>query len=272
MSRARTLVGRGGALTLAAALAAAWLVELALIHGPDALHPLRVALGIPLVLLAPGFVFARALFRPERSSWERWLLLTLGTSLAIDVCVGLVLNLFAPGLQATSWMIALAVVTVAGDLVSQALGRPMPLVRIRPMRWSWPLAAGMAVLLGLASAGYALSRHSFVTQRYPGFTQLWLLPEGHGRYQLGVADHEHQLARYSLSLAVVGKRRQTFDLGAVRPGTTWSQTVTIPGATPTAWAVLRRNGRAYRSVYLRPPCPIAGDQGVCPQSDLPAGR
>jgi hypothetical protein len=239
------------------------LLELAL--GPVRLAPLRVLLALPALLVLPGWALDQAFFAdPERDVAERCLTV-VGLSIAAAICVGILLDITA-GITTGSWIASLALVTLAG----QALGwsRSGEIDRAVPHRLPRaPAAAWIAALLALAIAvtAVAISVRSANRQVYPGFTQMWLLPQGSAvtRFDLGVHSYEHGTVTYSVQLFLRGRRSASYRPIRLRPGATWGVTVVDPTATLPLAAVLYRDGRPYRKVAIKPPCPGAASRGLC---------
>ncbi|MGH9073131.1 MAG: DUF1616 domain-containing protein, partial [Acidimicrobiales bacterium] len=75
---------------------------------------LRAVLSAPLVLLLPGWALTRAAAPPGRFPGEQMLLVSVGSSLAATVVLGLLLDLLSGGLQLEPWVGTLAGLTVAG--------------------------------------------------------------------------------------------------------------------------------------------------------------
>ncbi|MDQ6673875.1 MAG: DUF1616 domain-containing protein, partial [Chloroflexota bacterium] len=67
----------------------------------------RASLAGPLVLVLPGYALVRALLPARPRRLAELLLLSLGSSLAIAVLGGLVLNLTPWGIRAESWAVFL---------------------------------------------------------------------------------------------------------------------------------------------------------------------
>lgn len=72
----------------------------------------RVGLSLLLVLVAPGYVAAAALFPADTLQRVERLVASLGLSLAIAILGGIALNLTPWGLQTSAWAYLLACVTV----------------------------------------------------------------------------------------------------------------------------------------------------------------
>lgn len=215
---------------LAAILCAVW----------TAVPWLRIAAGLPLVLVLPGYALstlivpdgprARGKISPAlwRSMW------TAGLSLAVAVLGGLLLNLTPAGLTRVTWTLSIAGLTVLAAAVSGwrrrrsgarlwRFSRPAPATRLAACYALAAVAiAGGAICLAAASAGW---------QHHPGFAQLWLVP-GRGtaagaRATLGVrsgyagARMFHVVLRNGSGAVVTWD----FSLGA---GQTWQQTISAP--------------------------------------------
>src|SRR6266568_2086155 len=103
-----------------------------------------IIFGLPLVFVLPGYTLTQALFRrrsPQLTSnlilrpslkigqpisAVDHIILILGLSLAIDVLVGFLLNVFPVGLQAQSWTMSLGLVTTVFALLAIYLRRKDP--------------------------------------------------------------------------------------------------------------------------------------------------
>src|SRR5690349_17839062 len=136
MRRDLTVVAALTAVTIACALASAPTVVTAV-------------LGIPVLLLAPGYVWLAALLPAPGPSFERSVL-TVGLSLIVLVLGGLALQVTNLPLDRTGWSLCLAVVITVGTAV--AWRRPsmvsMPRLRLRPSR-----SGVLLTLAGLVLAG-----------------------------------------------------------------------------------------------------------------------
>src|SRR5690348_6500277 len=83
-------------------------------------------LAWPLVLVLPGYMLTAALYHKRSLDASHRLLLTLGLSLAIDILSGLILNVLPAGLQATSWVTLLGLLTVVFSLLVAYLRKRAP--------------------------------------------------------------------------------------------------------------------------------------------------
>jgi len=143
----------------------------------------RIVLGTPFVLLAPGCALQMALNRRPFSDLVGTAM-TMALSLALTVIVGVALDFAAIPLTADRLLGALLGVCLAGcgvafvrGLRDSRHGRGLSVARRRPTlgRISAPLLVGLA-LLGVI---YAVARMTAVDgYNADQVTQLWLIPRG----------------------------------------------------------------------------------------------
>jgi hypothetical protein len=191
--------------------------------------PVAVTAGLGLVLFAaPGYLLGQLLTGPGRTALER-LAVSAGLALCVPVIGGLLLYVARLPLNRASWLGLLAGVTVVADglLFVQRrrnaeglarLGRPRETARWRPQPGP---AAAFALAVLIAVGAVALAREGTSVQRYPGFTQLWLVPDAHTHgLSLGVANDEGATTRYQLVLLRNGMRLPPRKL-TLRNGQVW---------------------------------------------------
>jgi hypothetical protein len=191
--------------------------------------PVAVTAVLGLVLFAaPGYLLGQLLARPGRTALER-LAVSTGLALCVPVIGGLLLYLARLPLNRASWLGLLAGVTVVADVllfVRRRRNREAPARPGRaPQRARWRLqpgpAAAFALAVLIAAGAVALAREGTSVQRYPGFTQLWLVPDAHTHaLSLGVASSEGATTRYQLvllhnGLPLGGPRKLTLRNGQV---------------------------------------------------------
>jgi uncharacterized membrane protein len=188
----------------------------------------RIGLGLPFVLLFPGYALMAALF-PRRSDLDAAArgALSLGLSLAIVPLIGLGLNYSPWGVRLTplfacvaAFVIVFAVVAAAHRALRPEDRRPagdLPPVRarLRPrttLLWGSGLAGALALL---AAAGYIAMASGGGDE---GFTEFYVLgPAGHaagfqerlaqrepGWVLVGVTNREGEEARYRIDVSVGG--------------------------------------------------------------------
>src|SRR6476659_3163176 len=102
---------------------------------------LRALVGLPLVLLVPGYAIVAAAFPAGRLGTIERLLFSLGASLAVGALAGLLLHWTELGLRPAAWAVALGNLTLVSSLL--ALAR----------RWRQPASASVQprALLGFRS-------------------------------------------------------------------------------------------------------------------------
>ena len=87
--------------------------------------PIKVLLGVPLVLFLPGFAVVRAVLPSWSPVRPETLLAVLGTSLAMSVCVATVLAATV-GLSGPAFALTLGAITIAAAVAAhfKRTGRP----------------------------------------------------------------------------------------------------------------------------------------------------
>lgn len=224
-------------------------------------RPLRVALGLALVLVVPGYALSQALFPGSTLGMAERAAFSLGTSLATTALGGLVLHWSSWGLHAGSWSALLGSVAVLASGLAlvrgippdsrRAVGSAFVPVRLRLTLAQWPLLllAGLIVAVAARVAG-----RGETSQEAPGFTQLWMLPGGggNGTIQLGVQSHEPATATYRLEVVADGRSLIEKPSITLEPGARWTGSIAPAGA-----AASTVTARLYRQ-HLRPEeCPSA---------------
>lgn len=221
---------------LHAALGVTVLAVLVVLALPGA-TPLRVALGLPLLLLVPGYVLVAALFPAAPPPAEvgatrtpagalgglERLALSLGLSLAVVPLLGLLLNLTPLGIRLVPVLLTVAAfnLAVGGVALARRARTPEPLrpeFRVRVAAPAWrglaPLDKALVVLVALAAVAAVAAVGYVALAPRPGeaFTEFYVLgpggkAEGYpttlapgepGPVILGVANHEHAAAAYRI--------------------------------------------------------------------------
>ena len=227
--------------------------------------PVAVTAGLGLVLFAaPGYLLGQLLVGSGRTALER-LAVSTGLALCVPVIGGLLLYLARLPLNRASWLGLLAGVTVLADVllfVRRRRNREAPDGPGQaPARARWRLqpgpAAAFALAVVIAAGALALAREGTSVQRYPGFTQLWLVPDAHTQaLSLGVANDEGATTRYQLVLLHNGVHvGQPLKL-TLRNGQVWRHS--LPFTSNVTAHLYRRPdfSRVYREVS------IGGDRKV----------
>ena len=220
--------------------------------------PVAVTAGLGLVLFAaPGYLLGQLLVGSGRTALER-LAVSAGLALCVPVIGGLVLYVARLPLDRASWLGLLAGVTVVSDLLlfvrrrrnqetPDSVGRAADGARwrLRPGR-----AVAFALAVVIAVGAVTLAREGTMVQRYPGFTQLWLVPDAHTHaLSLGVANNEGTTTRYQLVLLHNGHAGQPLKL-TLRNGQVWRRA--LPYTSNVTAHLYRRPSfrRIYREVSV----------------------
>ena len=234
----------------------------------------RVVVGLPFVLVLPGFVLSRAVLpaggRPGCSSLERvcW---TLALDMALLVAGALLLNALPAGLSSTSWTVFLLLVLAAAGFAARV--REGQSLRPRPPAWSRPrlrrlVIGGAAMVIAGAAIGLAVA--SEATKADPAFSQLWLVPEEPGppgavppaglqapaaavvTAQLGVQSEEDGTRGFRVEVRPDGWPVQTWSF-SLHSGEAWTQSVVVPDRTRTEALLYRGSDpMPYRQVWSQP--------------------
>ena len=155
-----------------------------------------VILALPLVFGLPGYTLTQALTHKRSLEPSHTLVFMLGLSLAIDVLSGFILNLLPIGLQASSWVVFLGLLTAVFSLLTIYL-RPRTQTantRLIDLRFTIRecVLFGSAIIIIILAILY--SARGVEQQPHADFTQLWLLPSNQPKnscvVQLGIHSFE----------------------------------------------------------------------------------
>lgn len=223
--------------------------------------PVAVTAVLGLVLFAaPGYLLGQLLAGPGRPALER-LAVSAGLALCVPVVGGLLLYLARLPLDRASWLGLLAGVTGVADALLYVRRRrnpdgpagsgPAP----RQARWrprpGPAVAFSLAVLVAAGAVG--LARVGASVQRYPGFTQLWLVhPNANaGTASLGVKNDEGATTKYQVVVLRNGEVTDRRNL-TLRNGQVWRLSPPFNGHGSVAAHLYRLpyNGRLYREVRI----------------------
>jgi hypothetical protein len=223
---------------------------------------LRATLGLPFVILGPGYALMSALYArepPEPATRllepATRLLLTLALSIVTMVLVGLALNAARIALTGRAFVLTLLVVATAACIVASVRRRGVgdaisisPAVVLRSP-WLWSTTILLAVFAGLL----VMVARPLPDPTYAGYTQLSGLRDG-ANVHIAVKSAEHLRRTYHMdALAASGRVvKRTFTL---TPGQQWAQVIHI--GTPLEQTVRIRlylaaaPATVYREVILR---------------------
>ena len=228
-------------------------VEAELISGPLRSRPLQAAIALPLALYLPGAALRRALTRQAGDGLADHIVTALGLSLAVLAVGGVALNLFEVGLRPMTWLVYLAVVMLAAELVT--LVRNESTAAVSAFRIPRPRLRQLVIgvtIMALLAAAFAVAIVGAHRQKFPGFAQLWLIPQRGGpRYELGVANYTGHLDTYAVNLAV-GRRMVRGWHIRLSSGQSWSAFVDVPSHVSVSARLFRSGSRRpYRQVFIR---------------------
>jgi len=238
---------------LLAVVALGALATLLLFAAPHALA-LRATLGLPFVILGPGYALTSALYAREPPEPAMRVLLTLALSIVAIVLLGLVLNAARTPLTGRALVLGLLIVATAACILAALRRRDADAPSIAPARllrspWLWSTAALLAVFAGLL---VALAR-PLPDPSYAGYTQLSGLRSG-VNVRVAVKSAEHGRRTYRLEARAASGRVVTRRF-TLAPEQQWARLIHI--GAPREQTVRIRLYRAtapktvYREVVLR---------------------
>jgi Protein of unknown function (DUF1616) len=223
-------------------------------------------LGIPLVLLAPGYVWTDVLFGAGMRA-ELRAVMSVALSLTVTALGGILMAVGGVRLDRSSWLLLLAGTTFAGAAVAATLRARVSNVppagsrqRHASPRMSVPQAArlAMAGLLGAAALGIAV--HSANAQVQPTYTQLSL--DRHGAApqtaQIVLGNHEQGVQHYRLVVSTDDIVSKVWTV-TVADGANWERSVPALPGHRLAVDVYRTAsaGPPYRHVAISVPLKVA---------------
>lgn len=245
---------------------------------PDSL--LRIVLGVPFVLLFPGYTLGAVLY-PRRSDLDdiERLGLSFGLSLAIVPLSGLMLSLSPWGIHLTSVLISLscfiAVCSLLAERARKKLSRAerfnieiVPLIA-QVLRLSWfQIGTGAVVTVSIAFLAWHLLAGNSPT-REP-FTEFYILgasgkAEGYpdrviagktAEVILGIINHELQHATYTITIRVGDQVQAALGPLSLDDGQKWQHSVRFsPQRAGTHekiefFLLKNDNPTPYRSLHL----------------------
>jgi len=221
---------------------------------------LRATLAAPLVFVLPGYALMKALLPDQPRRLAEQLLLSLGSSLAVAVLGGLILNLTPWGIRAESWAGLLCSVTLAACVVAAMRARAALSYPAEPMRLSLrPLQAmlvAVAVLLVFGTVWVA--RTPAPQQSTQTYSLLWAVPasdSGSDGVRLGVESGESDTSAFIVRVVEGTQQLEEFPI-QLAPAQRWETELTLTGAVVVGLEVQLSKTETpdvvYRRVALRP--------------------
>ena len=226
---------------------------------------LGLVLGLPLVLILPGYALVAAIFPHRPPELPQRLLFTVGLSLSVTILGGYLLNLTPWGLRTETWIVLLGGVTLAGLTVAHLRRRDYP-YRVASLSGAPHLHLGgrQWLLLGLAAlnvtGAIAVARIGAEEAPDTRFTQLWILQGNSSEpnaARIGVSNQEQTAVSFRLVVEIGSTLIADWSSLALQPGEKWETTVPLPAdrtSTDRVLATLYRNDKPntiYRQVILR---------------------
>ena len=246
-------------------------------------EPVRIALGLLLVLFFPGYVLISAMYprKAQLTGIER-VALGLGLSLAVVPLLGLALNFSPWGIRLTPIILTMSVWNLVLVVVAwrqRRLVEPEERFEItlapfvawagKPRRPA-DLALGLILTLAVVAVVGVLAWKVQQPRPEDAFTQFYVLGE-QGKlqdypvdlrvgvaqgYNVGVANHENETMTFTIRAFLGDVQAGSLDLQALEDGQTWDGEINV---TPTALSKSQKlefrlyRGPAdsvYRSVHL----------------------
>ena len=189
---------------------------------------IRIVSGAAIVLILPGYLLTLAILPHYHFSWYERLLFSLALSLAVSVLAGVVLNMTDAGMEPTTWLLMLGVITFGSFIVlfarTPASFRVMHSVSIKPMDV-------ILLLVAVGIGGYALHISQIgATAERKAFTQLWIMNDASETdgVRIGIHNEEKQPLQYHLVLKSGDKILHEWPSVMIDADETWEETLSVP--------------------------------------------
>jgi len=235
---------------------------------------LRALLGLPLVLILPGYALTAALFPDDTLAGTDRVVFTLGLSLGSTILGGFVLNWLPWGLHPDSWVVLLTFLTLGGSIIAfarryllalSASPRTEPEADPPMHRSPIGLSVGHGMLFGLSTlvvVGAVVLARTEAAQHPPAdVIQLWMLLDATAdtpEVRLGINSFGAADGTFRLQLQQEGYILQEWPALEIMPGQRWETTVTLreqqSGDGPVEARLYRQGAprEIYRQVSLWP--------------------
>lgn len=220
--------------------------------------PLRLVLGLLLVLVLPGYALTAALFPDATLPRTDRLLYTVGLSLVVTILGGFVLNWTPWGLRTQSWAVLLSYITLGG-CVAAVVRRPVAIaVTERSSLRISPGQIGLFALAALTLVGsVAIARSEAAQHPAPDVVQLWILPGDQPQTaRLGVITKGPTAGSYRLVVQRGGYTIREWPALTIKDDDRWEATLELSARQPGSGPIEARLYRAddpntvYRNVTL----------------------
>ena len=220
---------------------------------------IQTCVGVPAILVAPGYAFTHLLWPNRRLTGAVRLVFVLAASLSLLVLAGLLTAALPFGMSALSVSTTLLIVTtglVGIGFVVRRQPATEESVGESSRQWRRRDIAGLALALVIAVSAIAIARTAAIrTAQQSTFTQLYFVPSRAGQgVTIGVRSFETGRTEFRLVLRTVRGHSFTQTIAPIRlaQGETFTRTVTLPTgiARGDLRIMLYRAGdiRAYRTI------------------------
>jgi uncharacterized membrane protein len=189
------------------------------------------------------------------------LLFSIGTSLALAVLWGLLLNWTPWGFQVGAWLVLLCGTTLLASLVVQIRRGRTHAVARSSAGIGLDLRQGLLLSMAVAIVAVAVwtARTPAPQKGLQGYTMLWILPDAAGQHgvRLGVRSKEFDTTNYRLRVQVNDGTVREWPSIQLAPNEQWEETIELPldqvdaGEVEAALYRLDRPGSVYRYVVFR---------------------
>ncbi|SRR5579884_3280647 len=207
---------------------------------------------ILVVSVLPGAAFARALLPDPGHAPERTLV-ALGISVAIVALASIALYGLGLPLEPLVWAPSLTLITAAGSAVSM-FRHGSAAVRLPRIRWWEPLLLVLAAAV-VGAAVWLGTTPLPPPGRTPGYTAVWMAPDGGGRAVVVASSAEMTATRYRLEVTAAGVALNVSPIFTLDPGQRYREMIRLPPARsgrPTAllYRLDRGTSHLYRQAQL----------------------
>jgi uncharacterized membrane protein len=199
---------------------------------------IRLLIGLPLVLILPGYAITTACFPGVGMGSVERLVFSLGLSLAVVALGGLALNWTPWGIQANSWVVLLGGITLLASAISVYRRQRQPFVPI----WQWRLSFNFyqSVLIGLALVvvvSALMVARLGAEENSTSFTQFWMLPNNQKAVSVGLVNLEQKPLKYCLQIKVADVLVWEQPEIELQPGQKWERVADLTIAPNHSGAV-----------------------------------
>ena len=216
----------------------------------------RVILGLPFLLLFPGYVLTTAI-SPRKTGMTGIFRLTLsiGLSIALVILIGFVLNYTSLGITLESVLYTTFIFIVIISAVGWFRLRKLAAAERLDLGFTFSLPRlGTGIdrylyiflILAVLSAVGAIAYTIVKPKPGQNFTEFYLLgPKGQalgytqflragetGKVTVGIVNHEHEVVTYRIEVAIDGIKSNEVDSIKLTQGTKWENNVTFMPLTP----------------------------------------